>query len=112
MRWGVGRAVGVDPTQYTRVSQEMVALTHTRAAPCTHVEAVASVAVTIVGATSVHADASPRAAGLCLALVHIWKDQQTRRHQSCELRRGSRAPPQPTPVHTPLLTNTVTVLRV
>lgn len=77
----MGRAVGAGPTQYTRVSKELVALTHARAAPCTHVESVASVAVTIVGATSVHADAFPRAAGLCLTLVHIWKDQQTRRHQ-------------------------------
>lgn len=74
VRWGVGRAVGAGPTQYTRVS--LVALTHARAAPCTHVEAVASVAVTVVGATSVHAAASPVAAGICLALVHIWKDQQ------------------------------------
>lgn len=71
----MGRAVGAGPTQYTRVSQGLVALTHARTAPCTHVEAVASVAVTIIGATSVHADASPGTAGLCLTLVHIWKDQ-------------------------------------
>lgn len=101
MRWGVGRAVGAGPTQYTRVSQELVALTHARAAPCTHVEAVASVAVTIVGATSVHTDAFPGAAGLCLALVHIWKDQQARRHQRRVVSPcGGSSPANPCP-HTP-----------
>lgn len=44
---------------------------HARASPRAHMEAVATVAVTIIGAPSVHADASPGTTGLRLALVHV-----------------------------------------
>lgn len=67
----VTREVDAEATVTTQVRLGTLVQVHARAAPCTHVEAVASVAVTIVGATSVHADASPGAAGLCLAFVHI-----------------------------------------
>lgn len=46
-------------------------LTHARAPPGAHVQAVAAVATAVVGAASVHANASAGAARLCLALVHI-----------------------------------------
>ena len=67
----VTREVDAEATVPTQVRLGALVQVHARAAPCTHVEAVASVAVTIVGATSVHTDAFPGAAGLCLALVHI-----------------------------------------
>lgn len=71
---GMGRVVGADPTQYSQGSRRLSALTHTRSSPCAHMEAVASVAVTIIGAPSVHTDASPGATRLRLAFIHIWKD--------------------------------------
>lgn len=79
----------------------MVALTHAGASPCTHVKAVASVAVAIIGAPSVHADASSGTAGLCLTLVHVWKERQARRHQRQVVSPGQpghpafRLPPPP-----------------
>lgn len=68
---GKGRVVGAGPTQYPQGSPGSSVLTHARASPCAHVEAVASVAVTIIGAPSVHADAFPGATRLRLALIHI-----------------------------------------
>lgn len=67
----VTREVDAEATVTTQVRLGALVQVHARAAPCTHVEAVASIAVTIVGAASVHADASPGAAGLCLTLVHV-----------------------------------------
>lgn len=46
-------------------------LTHARAPPGAHVQAVAAVAVAVVGAAGVHADAPAGAARLRLALVHV-----------------------------------------
>lgn len=46
-------------------------LTHTRAPPGADVQAVAAVAMAVVGTSGVHADAPPGAARLCLALVHV-----------------------------------------
>lgn len=46
-------------------------LTHARAPPGAHVQAVAAVAVAVVGAAGVHADAPAGAARFCLALVHV-----------------------------------------
>lgn len=46
-------------------------LTHARAPPGANVQAVASVAVAIVGTAGVHADAPPGAARLRLAFVHV-----------------------------------------
>lgn len=46
-------------------------LTHARASPGAHVQAVAAVAMAVVGAAGVHADAPAVAAGLRLALVHV-----------------------------------------
>lgn len=46
-------------------------LTHARAPPGADVQAVTAVAVAVVGATGVHADAPPGAARLSLALVYI-----------------------------------------
>lgn len=47
------------------------ALTHARAPPGADVQAVAAVAVAVVGAAGVHADSPPGAARLRLALVHV-----------------------------------------
>lgn len=47
------------------------ALTHARAPPGAHVQAVAAVAVAVVGAAGVHADTPAGAARLRLALVHV-----------------------------------------
>lgn len=44
---------------------------YARSSPCAHMEAVASVAVTIIGAPSVHTDASPGATRLRLAFIYI-----------------------------------------
>lgn len=46
-------------------------LTHARAPPGADVQAVAPVAVAVVRAARVHADAPPGAAGLRLALIHV-----------------------------------------
>lgn len=67
----VTREVDAEATVTTQMRLGTLVQVHARAAPCTHVEAVASVAVTIIGATSVHADASPGTTGFCLTLIHI-----------------------------------------
>lgn len=62
-------------------------LTHARSAPGSHVQPVAAVAVAVVGAARVHADAPPGAARLRLALVHVWG------HRSHPIRGSFREDP-------------------
>lgn len=63
--------VDTEATVAAQVRLGALVQVYARASPCTHVEAVASVAVTVVGAPSVHADASPWATGFSLTLIHV-----------------------------------------
>lgn len=67
---GITRRSGGQPVP-PKAAPALAALTHARAPPGAHMQAVAAVAVAIVGTAGVHADAPARATGLCLALVHI-----------------------------------------
>lgn len=60
-----------DPGARPRPRPRPRPLTHARAPPGANVQAVASVAVAIVGTAGVHADAPPGAARLRLAFVHV-----------------------------------------
>lgn len=68
-REGQGRGGGEGGPPGTRPPPAL--LTHARAPPGAHVQAVAAVAVAVVGAAGVHADAAAGAARLRLALVHV-----------------------------------------
>lgn len=67
----VTREIDAEAAVAAQVRLGALVQVHARASPCAHVEAVASVAVTVIGAPSVHADAFPGATRLRLALIHI-----------------------------------------
>lgn len=62
---------GEPPIHSAPAAPALASLTHAGAPPGAHVQAVAAVAVAVVRASGVHADAPASAARFSLALVHV-----------------------------------------